>query len=126
MLGMTSVYSSDKHTRIGGDIGAFIERLGKDAGRDLAIICYEKLAVFCIIEWLSPNKDVFIDMMNLGKSLANFTRTKATELGRRLFKPITCDETSQFISAGDSDYHHERQSENEEEQERLERCARGE
>ncbi len=126
MLGMTSVYSSDKHTRIGGDIGAFIERLGKDAGRDLAIICYEKLAVFCIIEWLSPNKDVFIDMMNLGKSLGNFTRDKATELRRRLYKPITCDETSQFISAGDSDYHHKRQDENAEEEERLVKVSMGE
>ncbi len=126
MLGMTSVYSLEKHTRVGGEIGVYIERLAKESGRDLAVICYEKLAVFCIIEWLSPNKDVFIDMMNLGNSLANFTRIKATELGRRLFKPITCDETSQFISAGDSDYHHERQSENEEEEERLIKVSMGE
>lgn len=126
MLGMTSIFDSEKHTKIGGEIGAYVSRLAKESGRDLAVICYEELAVYCIIEWMSPNQDVFIDMMNLGKSLANFTRAKALELKHRLFKPITCKETSDFISKGDSDYHHERQDGNEEEGERLAKVSRGE
>ena len=112
---MVSNYSSDKHTKVGGEINAYVSRLAKESGRDLAVICYEELAVFCIIEWMSPNRDVFIDLLNLGKSLANFTRAKAAELQQRLFKPITCDETSKFISKGDSDFHHGRQDDNEEE-----------
>lgn len=123
MLGMVSNYNSEKHIKIGGEIGAYVSRLAEESGRDLAVICYEKLAVFCIIEWMSPNRDVFIDIMNLGKSLANF---KPTELRRRLFKPLTCKGTSEFISKGDSDYHHERQDWNEEEGERLAKVSRGE
>lgn len=126
MLGMISNYSKDKHTKVGGEINAYVSRLAKESGRDLAVICYEKLEVFCIVEWMSPNRDVFIDTMNLGKSLANFTRAKATELRHRLFAPVTCQETSEFISKGDSDYHHERQDGNAEEGERLAKVSRGE
>lgn len=126
MLNMVSNYSSEKHTRIEGEIGVYIARLAKESGRDLAVICYEDLGVFCIIEYLSPIKDIFIDMMNLGKSLANFNRNKAAELGRRLFKPVSCDETSRFIAGNESDYHHGRQDDNEEEGERLAKIARGE
>ena len=126
MLGLVSNYSSEKHTKIGGEIGAYMSRLANESGRDLAVIRYEELGVFCIIEWMSPNRDIFIDMMNLGKSLGNFTRVKAMELMNRLFKPITCKGTSDFVSKGDSDYHHMRQDWNTEEQERLEKVARGE
>lgn len=126
MLGMVSNYSSEKHTKVGGEIGAYVSRLAKESGRDLAVICYEELAVFCIIEWLSPLRDIFIDMMNLGKSLANFDRAKATELGFRLFKPVSCDETSRFIATKESDFHHDRQNDNEEEHERLAKDERGE
>ena len=126
MLGMSSVYDSKKHVLIGGEIGPYISKLGEESDRSLAVICYEKLQVFCIIEWLSPNKDVFIDIMNLGKSLANFSRAKAAELGHRLFKPISCNETSRFITEGESDYLHQRQDENEEEGERLAKVAIGE
>lgn len=126
MLGMVSNYSPEKHTIIGGEIGAYVKRLSEESGRDLAVICYEELAVFCVVEFLSPLRDIFIDMMNLGKSLANFDRTKATELGFRLFKPVSCDETSQFIATKESDYHHDRQNDNEEEHERFEKIERGE
>ena len=126
MLGATSVYDSNKHTRMGGEIGEFVRRLAKRSGRDLGLIRYEELGVFCIIEYLSPRHDVFVDTMNLGGSLANFTREKRMELEKRLFRPLTCEETSRAIAAGDSDYHHSRQDENEEETERLERIAMGE
>jgi hypothetical protein len=126
MLGMTSTFSSDEHTRIGGEIGAFIDRLSKRAGRDFGVIRYESLGVFCIIEYLSPNRDVFIDILNLGNSLANFNRAKADQLEQRLFAPLTCDGTSEALAAADSDYHHMRQDWNAEEHERLEKVARGE
>jgi len=126
MLGMTSNYNSNDHSFIGGEIGHYVNRLAKESGRDLTVIRYNKLGVFCIIEMLSPNRDVFIDLMNLGKSLANFNRAKNHELQHRLFKPLTCDETSVGITEAESRYHHDRQDENAEEQERLELCARGE
>ena len=126
MLGCVSTYKRDEHAFIGGEIGHYVNRLAKESGRDLAVIRYERLGVFCIIEFMSPKRDVFIDIMNLGKSLANFDRTKANELLRRLFKPLTCDETSHALAIGESDFHHGLQDENSEETEREERCARGE
>lgn len=126
MLGMTTTFSSDEHTRIGGEIGAYIGRLSKQTGRDFGVIRYNALGVFCIIEYLSPNRDVFIDTMNLGESLANFDREKANELQQRVFAPLTCAKTSELLSQTDSDYHHMRNEWNAEEQDRLERVARGE
>ena len=126
MLGMTSVMNSDEHSLIGGEIGAYLRRISKRAGRDIAVIRYEALEVFCIVEFLTPNRDVFIDILNLGNSLANFNRSKSQELERRLFDPITCYGTSEALAAADSDYHHTRQDGNAEEQERLERISKGE
>jgi len=126
MLGMTLVYSSDKHTIIGGEIGAYIERMSQESGRDLFVIRYNELCVFCICEWMSPNKDVFIDIMNLGKSLANFNAERGREFRQRLFKPIGCDETSVFIAKGESDFHHSMQDWNSEETERYAKIATGE
>lgn len=126
MLGMTSTFDSEKHSRIGGEIGAFIDRLAKQTHRDFGVIRYNELGVFCIIEYLSPNRDVFVDTMNLGDSLANFNRQKADELQQRVFAPLTCRETSVAMAQTESDYLHMRQDWNDEEQSRLEKCARGE
>ena len=126
MLGCLSTFKRQDHIFIGGDIGQFVKRLAEDTQRDLAIIRYNRVGTFVIIEFMSPNRDVFIDIMNLGRSLANFTRDKKDELLRRLYKPISCNETSRFISDGESDYFHSRQEDNEEETERLERVKMGE
>ena len=122
----TSLYDKEKHTFIGGEIGQYIARLAKESGRDLVVIRYEELGVFCIIEFMSPNRDVFVDVKNLGGSLANFDRSSAGELGRRLFKPITCGETCQFTTENESRYLHDRQNDNSAEWERQERIERGE
>ena len=126
MLGAVTVFDRSKHTKIRGEIGRFVERLAEKSGRDLFVVRYEMLDVFCICEWMSPQKDVFIDTMNLGKSLANFDYKKSRELQRRLFAPLTANETSRKIAEAESDYHHMRQDENEEEGERLAKIARGE
>ncbi|MHC4867692.1 MAG: hypothetical protein ACYTEX_26780 [Planctomycetota bacterium] len=123
---MVSTRTPNEHAVVNGEIGAYIKRLSEKSGRCLAVILYRKLGVFCIVEFLSPNKDVFIDMMNLEQSLANFTRQKASELRKRLFCPVTCEETSRAIYEGESDYHHMRQDWNDEETERQERVAMGE
>lgn len=126
MLGMVSNYNRNEHTIIGGELGPYISCLGKQAKRDLTVIRYEKLGVFCIIEFLSPRRDVFIDIMNLGKSLANFGRLGAAELRRRLFGQMTCEEESRALFEADSDFHHKMDDDNKEESERLEKMSRGE
>jgi hypothetical protein len=129
MNGLVSFYNSDEHTIIKGELAAFCERLVSSDHRHkgkLFVVRYNKLGSFVIAEWLTKPMDVFVDVMNLGKSLSNFTREKAHELRHRLFSPITAEETSRFIQRGDSDYHHMRQDENEEEQERWDKCAIGE
>jgi hypothetical protein len=125
MFGCVSTFDREKHTFIGGELGHYINRLAKESKRDFAVVRYEKLNVFCIIEFLSPLRDVFVDTMNLGHSLANFNREKKEELLRRVFKPVTCAETSRALEEADSDYHHERQDDNAEDWENEEREARG-
>jgi len=126
MLGMTSKFNHKEHTFVGGDIGAYIKRLGKEHDRHLAVIRYKKLGVFCIIEFLTPQRNVFVDSMNLGKSLGNFNRVKSVELRMRLFRPLTARETSVSIANAESDYYHRRQDENEQETERWARIKMGE
>lgn len=126
MLGMVSTFDQKEHTLIGGEIGTYIARISKESKRDLFVVRYEKLNVFCICDWMSPLHDVFIDILNLKNSLANFDRKMADELNHRLFAPLTAEATSRAIAGAESDYHHMRQDDNEEESERLAKCAKGE
>ena len=128
-LGMVSWYDSDKHTIIPGELSDFCSRLVEgDPKRNgkLFVIRYNELGVFVICEWLAKPKDIFVDVMNLGKSLGNFTRQKAAELRHRLFAPITYEETARGSAEADSRFHHDMQDGNEEEGERLAKCAVGE
>lgn len=129
MLGLVSNYSTDEHTIIGGELSIWLKNLMEGdpqrKGR-LFLLRYNKLEVFCICEWLGKPKDVFVDVVNLGKTLQSFTLEKANELRRRLFSPITAEETSQAIIQIDSDYHHNLNDEDSEETERQERIAMGE
>ena len=129
MLGMTSFYNSDEHTIIDGELSRYCNKLLEGDSRrcgNIFVVRYNKLGNFVIAEWLTPHRDMFVDVMNLSKSLANFTREKANELRHRFFAPVTADETSKEIARADSDYHHEMQNWNDEEEERLQKCARGE
>lgn len=126
MLGSVSTYQRHHHTFVGGEFGAFVKRLAKRSGRDLDVVKYENVGTFCVVEFLSPNRDVFIDIMNLGRQSPNSNFPDGQELLRRIFKPVTADETSRFLSESDSDYHHQRQDWNEEEHECEARLAKGE
>ena len=129
MLGLVSCYSSTEHTIIGGEISEFLERLvAGDPKRKgcLFVIRYDKLGVFCVCEWVGGGRDTFVDVINLGKSLANFGREEANKLRNLLFNPLTAEETSAAIIRGDSDYYHNLQDEDAEETERQERVAIGE
>lgn len=129
MLGMVSFYNPQEHTIIDGEIGPFCDRLVEhDPQRrgKLFVVRYNKLGVFCICEWLAKPYDVFVDTLNLGKSLGNFGFMKAQELRKRLFKPVSAEATCEAITGADSDYHHNLQDEDMEETERRERVAIGE
>jgi len=130
MLGMISVFNTDEHTIIvGSGIPEWLERLVEGdplhKGR-LFLVRYNKLRVFCICEWTDNHKDTFTDVLNIGKSLGNFGRRAAHELRRRLFAPVTAEETSKAIVQNDSDFYHNLQDEDMEETERQERVAIGE
>uniref|UniRef100_A0A6M3LGH6 Uncharacterized protein n=1 Tax=viral metagenome TaxID=1070528 RepID=A0A6M3LGH6_9ZZZZ len=129
MLGMVSFYNPDEHSIIPGALSEFCKRLVENDPKrkgKLFVVRYNKLGVFVIAEWLAKPKDVFVDIMNLGKSLSSFTRDKASELRHRLFAPITAAETDRLTAGADSDYHHEMQDFNESETERLAKCEIGE
>lgn len=126
---MVSLYNSTEHTIIRGELSEWLERLVKGNPRRegcLFLLHYNKLGVFCICEWVGGGKDTFTDVLNLGKFLGNFDYSKAQELRRRLFAPVTAEETSRAIIGADSDYYHNLQDEDAEESERNERVLMGE
>uniref|UniRef100_A0A6M3JAB9 Uncharacterized protein n=1 Tax=viral metagenome TaxID=1070528 RepID=A0A6M3JAB9_9ZZZZ len=130
MLGLVSLYDSEEHTLINGSglpewLNRIVEGDPKRRGH-LFLLRYNKLGVFCVCEWTDDYQDTFVDVMNLGKSLGNFTHKKAQELRKLLFAPLTAEETSKAIIRGDSDYYHRLQDEDAEETERQERVAIGE
>lgn len=129
MLGMISVYTPDEHTIIEGELSSWLKRLmDNDSQRknNLFLIRYNALGVFVIAEWIGGGHDTFVDVLNLGKSLGNFSRGKAHELYRRLFRPVTAEDTSKAIINADDDFYHNLQDEDLEETERQQRLAIGE
>ena len=129
MLGMVSLYMPEEHTIIHGEMSSFLDRLVENDPQrrgNLFVIRYNKLGVFCLCEWVGGGRDTFADVLNLGKSLGNFSREKAQELYKRLFSPISAEETSRAIIGADSDFYHNLQDEDMEETERQERVAIGE
>lgn len=129
MLGLISCYNPDEHTIIRGEISEWLERLVEGNPRRegcLFLLLYNKLEVYCICEWVGGGQDTFVDVLNLGKSLGNFGRKEAEELKRRLFNPVTAEETSRAIIGADSNFYHNLQDEDAEETERQERVAIGE
>jgi len=129
MLGMISVYNTQEHTIIDGELSSWLKRLmDNDSQRknNLFLIRYNALGVFVIAEWIGGGHDTFVDVLNLGKSLGNFNFSKAQELKRRLFNPVSAEETSKAIINTDSDFYHNLQDEDMEETERQERVAIGE
>ena len=129
MLGLVSLYNTDEHTILGGELSEWLKRLVEgdpQRGGCLFLIRYNKLGVYCICEWVGGGRDTFADVLNLGESLGNFSRQKAQELKQRLFNPLSAEETSREIIRNDSDYFHNLQDEDSEETERQERVAIGE
>ena len=129
MLGVVSVLTSAEHTIVQGELSEWLERLIEGSpqrkGR-LFLLRYDKLEVYCICEWTDNHKDTFTDVLNLGKSLGSFGQKEAQELRRRLFNPVTAEESSREIIRNDSDFYHNLQDEDSEETERRERVAIGE
>jgi hypothetical protein len=122
MLGQVSVFDKEKHVIIKGDLSDWCEKLVKntnESNRELFVVHYVKIGSFVIAEWAAPNHLVFTDVINLGNSLANFTKEKADELRKRLFAPVTTYESLEYSTQAESDYHHQMQDDCEAEKERL-------
>ena len=129
MLGLLSCYNPDEHTIIRGELSEWLKRLvAGDPQRKgcLFLLRYNKLEVYCICEWVGGGRDTFVDVLNLGKSLGDFDQKRAQELKRRLFNPVTAEESTREIVRNDSNFYHNLQDEDMEETERQERVAIGE
>ncbi|KKN55748.1 hypothetical protein LCGC14_0578970 [marine sediment metagenome] len=129
MLGLVSNYKSDEHTIVGGELSLWLNRLVADDRErkgKLFLVRYNELEVYVIAEWLGKPKDVFVDVLNIGKSLGNFTSAEARELRNRLFNPIGSEETKRSMTQTDRDYYSNLQEEDSIETERQELVARGE
>ena len=129
MLGLVSCYNVEEHTLIRGELSEWLDRLVEGSPQRtgcLFLLLYNKLGVYCICEWVGGGRDTFVDVLNLGKSLGNFGQIGAEEFKRRLFNPVTAEESAREIVRNDSEYYHNLQDEDSEETERQERVTIGE
>lgn len=110
---MVSFYNPKEHSLIGGDINAFVRRLDEK----LFVVRYNEIGSFCICRWLAGENDIFVDVINLGGSLANFTRKTADELRQQTFSPLSASMVTRKSAEAESDYLHWRQDFNDEQKE---------
>lgn len=122
MLGLATTYCEREHTIILGEVDSFLKRLVQgNASREgkLFVVRYEEHGTFVIAEWLGRPKDIFVDVLNLGKSLGNFNQSAAKELCARLFAPITMEQVNTHNQDAESDYLHNRQDWSDTSEERV-------
>ena len=114
-------YDPQQHEVIRPEILDWCKRQAskEDLRSELFMYRHRKYKTFVIARWLGHPHGLFTDLLNLGESLANFTRAKAQEFLRRTLCPLTATETSRAISNCDSDFDMQQQVELQNEQERL-------
>jgi len=84
MLGMPCQFRPDQHEIIHPPLEDFVMRaVSEQKLRDSLFIYRHRLwRTFVIALWVGPSE--FVDVMNLGMSLGNFTRQRAKRLGQAL------------------------------------------
>ena len=107
MLGMACNYSPKQHSLIHPEQLTWCKRETCDPLLKEQLFCYlqREIGVFVIARWTDKVYGSFVDILNLGRSLASFTREKAQEFKRRVNSPISAAHTRRFLEQADRDYY---------------------
>lgn len=83
------LYDPNQHQIIHPELGEWVKRQVAPADKERFFVYFHKIhKTFVIARWAQDKFGVFTDFLNLGHSLANFTREKAQELRERLYAPV--------------------------------------
>ncbi len=80
----------DQHLIIHPHLEDWLKRMEADAGMEPLLFVYFHLRfrTFVIAEWVDRGR-TFVDVENLGHSLRGFTRRRAVELRKKLFRNLS-------------------------------------
>ncbi len=115
MLGMACFYTPQQHQLLEPPLLDWCRNQTSDEVLKKRLFVYRQLQVgtFVIAQWLDRAKGLFVDTLNLGNSLSNFSREKAQELRRRLLAPVSSSDTKDMMSTVNSNFTHTQQETNE-------------
>ncbi|MHC4890451.1 MAG: hypothetical protein ACYTEO_13420 [Planctomycetota bacterium] len=104
MLGVACHYSAEQHTLLKPELLKWC--IDNTGDKQLFVYRQNQVGTFVIGRWLDHPRRWFVDVLNLGHSLSNFTRELAQELVRRITRPITAEATSRRLRETASDQRH--------------------
>ena len=105
MLGAVCHFRRDQHLILEPTFLDWCKEQAPDDIKD-ELFVYRQLQVgtFVIGRWISKGAGTFVDLINLGSSLANFTREVAQGFRRRLYAPVTIEQTRRHLQDFDSNF----------------------
>ena len=91
MFSLSCQYDPAQHYLMEPELLSWCKRQTSDRRLQEQLFVYRQLEVgtFVIAMWVNGQKGQFIDLVNLGFSLRNFTREMAGELRRKLLAPAS-------------------------------------
>ena len=104
MLGSACQYNPKQHVILKPSFLKWCKDQTSDERVKAELFVYRQMQVgtFVIARWVDKSKGMFVDLVNLGGSLGNFTREVAHEFRRRLLAPVTADFTCRQMKDFDS------------------------
>ncbi len=110
---MVCQYDPHQHELLDNDVSRWLKRETSDPELRKKVFVYRHLryGTFVIGLWINAPQGVFVDVLNMGTSLANLTASNAQELRKRLFAPTAASDMAHQMQESYSEYLHRRQDE---------------
>ena len=105
MLGAVCHFRRDQHMMLEPTFLAWCkDNAPDDVKEELFVYRQLQVGTFVIGRWISKGAGTFVDLINLGTSLANFTQEVAQDFRRQLYIPVTIEQTRKHLQDFDSDF----------------------
>ena len=114
MLGAACQYKPQQHLLLEPKFLEWCKEQITDESVSCQLFVYRQMqeGTFVIGRWIDKPFGLFVDLINLGGSLGNFTREIAHEFRRRLLAPVTADRTCRQMTEFNSQWHSNQEEKN--------------
>jgi hypothetical protein len=107
MMGLAAHFTPGEHTLITPPMLGWIRRnVPPERSEKMFMYFSHRYGNFVVGEWLNRAGGYFVDVLNLGHSLGNFTRAWAQEFLRDVHRPVGADDMARMIRQAHSDEQH--------------------